>query len=59
MTLAQPVYRKDKEKTEKVQRRATKLVQGMVENPYSEMREEPKLPSLEYIHKRADVMQTY
>ena len=53
MTVAQPVYKKDKEKIERVQRRATKLVQGMENKAYSERLEE--LPSLEYRRKRADV----
>ena len=55
MTVAQPVYKKDKEKIE----RATKLVLGMENKVYSERLEELTLPSLEYRHKRADVMQTY
>ena len=58
MTVAQPVYKKDKEKIERVQHRATKLVLGMENEAYSE-RLELKLPSLlEYRRKRADVMQT-
>ena len=59
MTVAQPVYKKDKEKIERVQHRATKLVLGMENKAYSERLEELKLPSLEYRRKRADVMQTY
>ena len=59
MTVAQPVYTKDKEKIERVQHRATKLVLGMENKAYSERLEELKLPSLEYRRKRADVMQTY
>ena len=59
MTVAQPVYKKDKEKIERVQRRATKLVKGMENKAYSERLEELKLPSLEYRRKRADVIQTY
>ena len=59
MTVAQPVYKKDKEKIERVQHRATKLVLGMENKGYSERLEELKLPSLEYRRKRADVMQTY
>ena len=52
MTVAQPVYKKDKEKIERVQRRATKqLVKGMENKAYSERLEEPKLPSLEYRRK--------
>ena len=58
MTVAQPVYKKDKEKIERVQHRATKLVLGMENKAYSERLEELKLPSLEYSRKRADVMQT-
>ena len=38
MTVAQPVYKKDKEKIERVQRRATKLVKGMENKAYSETR---------------------
>ena len=59
MTVAQPVFKKDKEKIERVQRRATKLVKGMENKAYSERLEELKLPSLEYRRKRADVIQTY
>ena len=59
MTVAQPVYKKDKEKIERVQRRATKQVKGMENKAYSERLEELKLPSLEYRRKRADVIQTY
>ena len=60
MTVAaQPVYKKDKEKIDGVQRWATKLVLGMENKAYSERLEELKLPSLEYRRKRADVMQTY
>ena len=59
MTVAQPVYKKDKEKIERVQHRATKLVLGMENKEYSERLAELKLPSLEYRRKRADVMQTY
>ena len=56
MTVAQPVFKKDKEKIERVQRRATKLVKGMENKAYSERLEELKLPSLEYRRKRADVI---
>ena len=61
MTVAQPVavYKKDKEKIERVQHRATKLVLGMENKAYSQRLEELKLLSLEYIRKTADVMQTY
>lgn len=59
MAVAQPVYKKDKDRIERVQRRATKLVQGMEGKEYSERLEELKLPSLEYRRKRADVLQAY
>ena len=59
MTVAQPIYKKDKEKIERVQRLATKLVLWMENKAYSEGLEGLKLPSLEYRRKRADVMQTY
>ena len=36
MTVAQPVYKKEKEKIERVQRRATKLVKGIENKAYSE-----------------------
>ena len=36
MTVAQPVDKKDKEKIDRVQRRATKLVLGMENKAYSE-----------------------
>ena len=54
MIVAQPVYKKHKEEIARVQRRATKLVQGMEINAYSETLEELKLPSLEYRRKQAD-----
>ena len=57
-TVAQSVYKKDKGKIERVQRRATKLVQGMDSKAYSERLEELKLPSLKYRRKRLDVIQT-
>ena len=47
MTVAQPVYKKDKEKIKRVQRRATKLELGMENKAYSERLEELKFPSLE------------
>ena len=59
MTVAQPVYKKDKYKIERVKRRATILVKGMENKAYSDRLEELKLPSLEYRRKRADVIQTY
>jgi len=59
MTAAQPLYKKDKEKMEKVQRRATRLVQGMEGKEYTERLEELRLPSLEYRRKRADVLQVF
>ena len=59
MTVAQPVYKKDKEKIERVQRGATKLLKGMENKAYSERLEELKLPSLKYRRKRADVIQTW
>ena len=55
MTVAQPVYKKDKEKIERVQRRATKLVKRMENKAYSERLEELKLPSLKYRRKREDL----
>ena len=59
MTVAQPVYKKHKEKIERMQRRATKLVLGMENKAYRYSESLAELTSLEYRRKRADGMQTY
>ena len=43
VTFDRPIYKKDKWKIERVQRRATKLVLGMENKAYSERLEELKL----------------
>ena len=54
-----PVFKKDRVAVENVQRRATKLVSGMSHLSYSERPLALRLPSLEYRHEKADVIQVY
>jgi len=57
--VAHPMFRKDEDKLEAVQRRATRLVNGMEDREYPERLKELRLPTLRYRRKRADVLQVY
>jgi hypothetical protein len=51
MSLASPYFKKDREILEKVQRRATKMVDGLKQVPYKERLHHLKLPTLTYQRK--------
>ena len=57
--VTSPVLKRDVDRLEKVQRRATRLVEGMVDRPYSTRLRQLNLQSLKYRRKRADVLQAY
>ena len=54
-----PLLKKDYQKVEKVQRRATKSIPSLKHLSYSERLTQLKLPSLTYRRHRADVIQTF
>ncbi|KAI8489231.1 hypothetical protein Bbelb_329700 [Branchiostoma belcheri] len=54
-----PHYSLDQQKVEAVQRRATKLVSGLRELPYSERPKRLRLPSLGYRRRRGDMIQVF
>ena len=54
-----PVYKKDAEAIERVQRRATKLVPKLKLLPYTERLQKLKLPSMYYRQARGDMIETY
>ena len=54
-----PHYKLDQQAIEKVQRRATKLVQDIRHLPYNERLKKLKLPSLMYRRRRGDMMVTF
>ena len=54
-----PLLKKDYQKMEKVQRRATKSIPSLKHLSYSERLTQLKLPSLTYRRHRADVIQTF
>jgi len=58
-TVVHPLYKKEEDCLEKVQRRATKQMKGMKEKQYQERLKELKLPTLRYRRQRADMLQTY
>jgi len=58
-TVAHPLYKKEEDCLEKVQRRATKQIKGMKEKTYEERLKELKLPTLKYRRRRADMLQTF
>lgn len=59
MPVAQPRYKKDITRIERVQRRATRLIEAVKGDEYPERLRKLKLPSLEYRRKWASVMQTF
>ena len=58
-TVTNPVYKKDSDKIESVQRRATRLVQGMDGKSYEERLQALNLQSLCDRRSRADLVQAY
>ena len=54
-----PCLKKDQQKLEKVQRRATKCLTGLKDCCYSDRLASLKLPSLSYRRHRADLIQTF
>ena len=54
-----PVLQKDKELLEKVQRRATKIVPSLTDQPYSMRLETLKIPTLSYRRLRGDLIQVF
>ncbi len=54
-----PVFKKDRIAIENVQRRATRLVNGLKDMSYEQRLKKLGLPSLEYRRERADMVQTY
>ena len=54
-----PMYNKDEEIIEKVQRRATKLVRNLHDLTYEERLQKLNLPTLAYRRKRGDLIQVY
>jgi hypothetical protein len=58
-TAWSPKLKRDKDTLEYVQRRATRLVQGISHLGYEERLESLKLPTLEFRRQRADVIQVF
>ena len=54
-----PRWKKEKDALEQVQRRATRLVQGISHLPYQERLARLQLPTLEFRRRRADLIQLY
>jgi len=54
-----PSLKRDKDAIERVQRRATRMVQGLSHLSYPERLTELKLPTLEYRRQRADILATF
>ena len=54
-----PVYKKDSTLLENVQRRATKLVPGLRDEPYETRLQQLKLPSLQYRRVRGDRIELF
>ena len=54
-----PIYQKDIQKIESIQRRATKLVLGMESKTYEERLKTLELPTLIYRRARGDMIQVY
>ena len=58
-TVWSTYYKKDSERIEKVQRKATKLVRTIKDWDYPEWLKHLKLPSLVYRRRRADLLQVF
>ena len=58
-TVCTPLFKKDMIAIENVQRRATKLVTSIKNLSYPERLRKLGLPSLEYRHERADLVEVY
>ena len=54
-----PIFQKDKDLLEKVQRRATKIVPALKDLPYSERLQLLNIPTLSYRRLRGDLIQVY
>ena len=54
-----PIYKRQIELLERVQRRFTKLIPSIKDLPYTERLKILKLPSIKYRQVRADLIQTY
>lgn len=57
--ITNPILMRDQDRLEKVQRRATKMVEGMREKTYDQRLQELRLDSLKFRRKRTDVIQAY
>ena len=57
--VTNPILKRDDDRLEKVQRRATKLVEGMSNTTHKDRLKQLKLQTLKYRRKRADVLQVY
>ena len=58
-TIWHPAWKKDKEKLESIQRRATKMVPSMRDKPYEERLKHLGIPSLYYRRARGDMIECY
>ena len=58
-TVAHPVYKKDEDKLEGAQRRASRILPGYKELSYRERLRALQLPTLKYRRKRADMLQVW
>ena len=54
-----PKFKKDKDALEQVQRRATRLVNGLSHLSYSDRLRSLNLPTLEFRRKRSDIIETF
>jgi len=58
-TVAHPTHKREADKLEGVQRRASKVPHTLKDLPYEERLKKLGIPTLEYRRKRADVLQTW
>ena len=58
-TVAHPVYKREEDKLERVQRRASKVPHSLCDLPYEERLRKLGIPTLRYRRKRADVLQAW